>query len=54
MIAGCVYSTSSVLRNAISVIGTARNCSSVSSFFFIYISERHVHRKKIIAYADCG
>ena len=54
LIAGCVYSTSSVLRNAISVIGTARNCNSVSSFFLFTFPEKHLHRKKIIAYADCG
>ncbi len=54
LIAGSVYSTSAVLRNAISIIGTARNCSSVSSFFLFTFPVKHIHRKRIIAYADCG
>ncbi|MBK8984303.1 MAG: phosphotransacetylase [Ignavibacteria bacterium] len=54
LIAGSFYSTSAVLRNAISIIGTARNCNSVSSFFLFTFPEKHIHSKKILAYADCG
>lgn len=54
LIAGSVYSTSAVLRNAISIIGTARNCSSVSSFFLFTFPVRHIHKNRIFAYADCG
>ncbi|MBS1517342.1 MAG: phosphate acetyltransferase [Bacteroidetes bacterium] len=54
LIAGSVYSTSEVLRNAISIIGTSKNNKTVSSFFLFTFPAGHVHGKKIIAYADCG
>ena len=53
IIAGSVYSTSDVLRNAISIIGVSKGNKTVSSFFlFNFPSGRF--RDRVFAYADCG
>jgi phosphate acetyltransferase len=54
IIAGSVYSTSAVLRNAIRIVGLTKNNKTVSSFFLFTFPEGHVHEGKILAYADCG
>ncbi len=54
IIAGSVYSTSEVLRNAISIIGLSNNNKTVSSFFLFTFRKNSVFRDRIFAYADCG
>ncbi|MEO8211134.1 MAG: phosphate acetyltransferase [bacterium] len=54
IIAGSVYSTSQVLRNAISIIGLSKNNKTVSSFFLFTFPENNINKNKILAYADCG
>lgn len=54
IIAGSVYSTSDVLRNAISIIGLAKNNKTVSSFFLFTFPKDHRYKNKVFAYADCG
>lgn len=54
VVAGSVYETSSVIRNAIQVIGLAKNNKTVSSFFLFTFPEKHIHSNKVLAYADCG
>lgn len=54
IVAGCVYPTSEVLRNAISIIGFSKNNNTVSSFFLFTFPKRSYHSEKIIAFADCG
>lgn len=54
IIAGSVYSTTDVLRNAISILGLSKNNKTVSSFFLFTFPKDHIHGNKIIAYADCG
>ncbi|MDZ4711821.1 MAG: phosphotransacetylase [bacterium] len=54
IIAGSVYSTSEVLRNAISIIGLAKKNRTVSSFFLFTFPEKHKLSQRTFAYADCG
>lgn len=54
IIAGSVYSTSEVLRNAISIIGLSKNNKTVSSFFLFTFPKGNAFREKVFAYADCG
>ncbi len=54
IIAGSVYSTMDVIRNAISIIGLSKNNNIVSSFFLFTFPKNHVYKDKIFAYADCG
>jgi phosphate acetyltransferase len=54
VVAGSVYATSSVLRNAIQTIGLAKNNKTVSSFFLFTFPAKHIHSNKVLAYADCG
>jgi phosphate acetyltransferase len=54
IIAGSVYSTSAVLRNAIRILELTKNNKTVSSFFLFTFQEGHIHEGKILAYADCG
>ena len=54
IIAGSVYSTSEVLRNAISIVGLEKNNNTVSSFFLLHFSGKSEFRKKVLAFADCG
>lgn len=54
IVAGSVYSTSDVLRNAISIIGLSKNNKTVSSFFLFTFPKKNIHRDKVFAYADCG
>jgi len=54
VIAGSVYNTSNVIRNAIQVIGLPKNNRTVSSFFLFNFPKDHNHRSRVLAYADCG
>jgi phosphate acetyltransferase len=54
VVAGSVYETSSVLRNAISVIGLPANNKTVSSFFLFTFPKGHKFQNKVFVYADCG
>jgi len=54
IIAGSMYSTSDVLRNAISIVGLSKNNKTVSSFFLFTFPKKNIHNEKIFAYADCG
>jgi len=54
VVAGSVYATSSVLRNAIQIIGLAKNNKTASSFFIFAFPGKHIHADKVLAYADCG
>jgi len=54
VIAGSVYSTSDVIKNAIRIIGLQKNNKTVSSFFLFYFPDNHKLNKKIFVYADCG
>jgi len=54
IIAGSMYSTSDVLRNAISIVGLSKNNKTVSSFFLFTFPKKNIHNEKVFAYADCG
>ncbi len=54
IIAGSVYSTPEVLRNAISIIGLSKNNKTVSSFFLFTFSKNHFFKNRVFAFADCG
>ena len=54
IVAGSVYSTSDVLRNAIPIIGLKGNNKTVSSFFLFNFPNSGKLNKKVIAFADCG
>jgi phosphate acetyltransferase len=54
VVAGSVYATSSVLRNAIQIIGLSKNNKTVSSFFLFTFPNKHTHSGRVLAYADCG
>lgn len=54
IIAGSVYPTSEVLRNAISLIGLKPNNETVSSFFLFTFPARHKLNEKVFVYADAG
>lgn len=54
IIAGSVYPTSEVLRNAISLIGLQPKNNTVSSFFLFTFHGRHRLKEKVFVYADAG
>lgn len=54
VIAGSVYPTTEVLRNAITIIGLDEKYKTVSSFFLFTFSRDHIFRDRVFAYADCG
>lgn len=54
VVAGSVYSTSSVLRNAIQIVGLAKGNKTVSSFFLFTFPKGHKLAGKTLAYGDCG
>lgn len=54
VVAGSVYSTSSVLRNAIQIVGLSKNNKTVSSFFLFTFPKGHNFAGKTLAYGDCG
>ena len=54
IIAGSVYSTGEVLKNAISIIGLGEGNKTVSSFFLFTFPKKHPHYGKPIVFADCG
>ncbi|HRE41589.1 MAG TPA: phosphotransacetylase [Ignavibacteria bacterium] len=54
VIAGSVFSTSEVIKNAIQITGLQKNNKTVSSFFLFYFPKKHRFESKIFAFADCG
>ncbi|MCX7878384.1 MAG: phosphate acetyltransferase [Ignavibacteria bacterium] len=54
VVAGSIYSTSEVIRNALRVIGLSKANKTVSSFFLFRFPQRHFLSERIFAYADCG
>lgn len=54
VVAGSVYTTSEVIRQAISIIGTERGCKTVSSFFLFNFDKSHKCYDKVFAFADAG
>jgi phosphate acetyltransferase len=54
VVAGSIYSTSKVLKDAIKIIGTAKDSNIISSFFIFTFPKNHKFKNKIFAYADCG
>lgn len=54
VVAGSLYETSAVIRNAITVIGLPPNNKTVSSFFLFTFPKGHKFQSKVFAYADCG
>ncbi|MBS1514498.1 MAG: phosphate acetyltransferase [Bacteroidetes bacterium] len=54
LIAGSVYTTTDVLRNAMRIIGLKEGNKTVSSFFLFTFPKESIHRNKIFAYGDCG
>ncbi len=54
VVAGSVYQTSAVIRNAIQIIGLKKNNKTVSSFFLFTFPKGHKFTHRVLAYADCG
>lgn len=54
VIAGSVYSTGDVIRNAIRIIGLPKNNKTVSSFFLFTFPKTNKLNKEILVYADSG
>jgi phosphate acetyltransferase len=54
VVAGSVYSTSMVLRNAIQIAGLSKRNKTVSSFFLFTFPSNHKFAGRVFAYADCG
>ena len=54
VIAGSVYPTGEVLRNAITLVGLKPKNETVSSFFLFTFPGRHRLKDKIFVYADAG
>ncbi len=54
VVAGSVYTTSEVIRQAISIIGTAKGNKTVSSFFLLSFSKEHKFSERVLAFADAG
>lgn len=54
VVAGSVYNTGTVIRNAISIIGLSKNNRTVSSFFLFTFPKKHLLHDKVMAFADCA
>ncbi|HEY3249753.1 MAG TPA: phosphate acyltransferase [Ignavibacteria bacterium] len=54
IVAGSVYETSAVIRNALAIIGLSKNNKTVSSFFLFTFPKGHFLQNKVLSYADCG
>ncbi len=54
VIAGSVYTTTDVIRQAISIIGIEKGNKTVSSFFLHSFPRRHIFSSRVFAFADCG
>lgn len=54
VVAGSVYATSAVIRNAIQLVGLKKYNRTVSSFFLFTFPKGHKFTDKVLAYADCG
>jgi len=54
VVAGSVYNSTHVIRNAIRIIGLSKKNKTVSSFFLFTFPSGHKHKDRILAYADSG
>jgi phosphate acetyltransferase len=54
VVAGSVYSTGDVLRNAIQTVGLSKGNKTVSSFFLMSFPKGNKFYGKVFAYGDCG
>jgi len=54
VVAGSVYESGHVIRNAINIIGLSKNNKTVSSFFLFTFPTGHKHKDRVLAYADSG
>ena len=54
IVAGAVYDSGNVIRNAIQIIGLQKSNKTVSSFFLFNFPKNHKLNGKVLAYADCG
>ena len=54
VVAGSVYESSHVIRNAIRIIGLSKKNKTVSSFFMFTFPAGHKHKGRVLAYADSG
>ena len=54
VIAGSVYTTTDVLRQAISIVGIEKGNKTVSSFFLHSFPKSHILSSRVFAFADCG
>lgn len=54
VVAGSVYETGRVIRNAIHIIGLKKTNKTVSSFFLFTFPKEHKFSGRVLAYADCG
>jgi phosphate acetyltransferase len=54
VVAGAVYETGRVIRNAIRIIGISKNNKTVSSFFLFTFPKGHKLNNRVLAFADCG
>jgi phosphate acetyltransferase len=54
VVAGSVYSTGSVIRSGLKIIGLSSKNKTVSSFFLLSFPAGHKLYSRVIAFADCG
>lgn len=53
-VAGAIYSTADVVRNALQLIGKAKSASLVSSFFLMFLDKEHHPTRSGVIFTDCG
>jgi phosphate acetyltransferase len=54
VVAGSVYPTSAVIKNALNIIGLSENNKTVSSFFLFTFPMKHRLHNDVFVFADCG
>jgi phosphate acetyltransferase len=54
IIAGSVFTTTEVIRQAISIVGIEKGNKTVSSFFLFNFPKEHRLSDRVFAFADCG
>ncbi|CAN5598034.1 phosphate acetyltransferase [soil metagenome] len=54
LIAGSVYPTSSVIRAGLNIVGIKKGFNIISSFFLMTFPSSHIHKNRVLAFADCG
>lgn len=54
VVAGSVYPTSAVIKNALNIIGLSVNNKTVSSFFLFTFPVKHRLHNDVFVFADCG